>query len=196
MRLLELLTHAGGPSASAGNTIHIIHSGERDFCKTLEDKEAGKESNSDEPAKPVLVSYKLRDLMAGDANANVYVEPGDIISIPPADQVFVIGSVVRPAPIPLVGKLTLTHAIAMAGGPISGVANKKQVRVIRQEPGTDRREVKVYSLEDIEKRRIEDVTLQANDVIEVPGAKSIGRSILGLFTPTLTQLPIQVIRPY
>jgi hypothetical protein len=76
------------------------------------------------------------------------------------------------------------------------VANKKQVRVIRQEPGTDRREVKVYSLEDIEKRRIEDVTLQANDVIEVPGAKSIGRSILGLFTPTLTQLPIQVIRPY
>jgi hypothetical protein len=70
------------------------------------------------------------------------------------------------------------------------------IRLIRQESGAETRIEKVYNIEDIEKRRAEDIVLQANDMIDVPGAKGIGRSLLRIFAPTVTQLPLQIIRPY
>jgi polysaccharide export outer membrane protein len=187
VRLLELLTYAGGPSQSAGGTVHVIHSEEGDPCATGEAKEA-------EAERPLLSSVKLSDLLAGSPAANRYIQPGDIISLPQAEQVFVIGNVFRPGAVAISGRLTLTSALAAAGGAIPKQGDKKHVRVIRQEPGTETRVMKIYNVEDIEKRQAEDVLLQANDVVEVPGARNIARSLLGILSPSAQQLPIYVIR--
>ena len=61
-------------------------------------------------------NYKLGDVLQGKPEANPYLEAGDIVTLPEADQVYVVGNVFMPLTIPLREPVTLTRAIAMAGG--------------------------------------------------------------------------------
>src|SRR5687768_15853476 len=80
VRLLELLTYAKGPSTTAGQTINIVHSTAASPCKQPDEK-------SD--VASVFSTYKLSDVLRGDPTANPYLEAGDIITVPEADQVYV-----------------------------------------------------------------------------------------------------------
>lgn len=189
VRLLELLSFAGGPSEKAGQTIHIIHSGEPHLCA-----EAGVKTGGDEAARPLLTTLQLRDLLSGNPAANLYLEPGDIVSLPEADQVFVTGSVAKPGPYPMSNKITLTQAIAMAGG-FAQDANRKRVRLIRQEPGKEVKVETVYNVEEIEKHRAEDLLLQASDVIDVPSStgQTTRRGILAALAQSAGLLPLYMV---
>jgi len=185
VRLLELLSFAGGPTDSAGQTVQIVHAGGSPLCE---------KNNSDDNDSGAFVSYKLAETLRGTPDANPFVQPGDIVSVPVADQVYVIGNVLRPAAIPLKEPLTVSRAIAIAGG--TGPSSKRdKVRILRQLPGgTTKQEINV-DLTAIEKSKAEDVALMANDVIDVPtsGAKSLLRSLMGTIVPTVSQLPVRVI---
>ena len=64
-------------------------------------------------------NYKLSDTMRADEQANPYVRPGDVISIAVADQVYVIGNVIRPTSIALTepsGRLRLWLADTLTQG--------------------------------------------------------------------------------
>ena len=188
VRLLELLTFAGGPTDSAGQTIQIVHAGGASPCEKVNN---GAVSDNDSAA---LVSYQLSETLRGVPEANPFVQPGDIISLPLADQVFVLGNVLKPAAIPMKEPLTITRAIAIAGG--TGPSSKKnKVRIIRQLPGSTAKKEIYVDLTAIEKNKAEDVALMPNDVIDVPtsGAKSILRSLLGTIVPSVGQLPVRVI---
>src|SRR2546428_132151 len=87
VRLLELLTYAKGPSPKAGQTINIVHSPPILACE----KRAGSEDVASS-----LSSYKLSDTLQGDPKANPYLESVDIVTLPDADQVYVVGNVVTP----------------------------------------------------------------------------------------------------
>ena len=194
VRLIELLINAGGPKLGvAGPTLHLIRSTEKDLCST----DPPTSSNSDqETAVPQLLSFKMKDLLSGSAEANLYVQPGDILSVPESDQVFVTGYVMRPGPLSLGANLTLTQALGMAGG-YSPEASKKKVRLIRQAPNSNARIEQIFNMEDIEKRKMDDIVLQANDLIEVPN--SAGKVILrGLLnagpTGVMNALPTRIIR--
>lgn len=207
VRLLELLTYAGGPTNRAGETIHIIHSDDFDFCAVnLPGKPAAAPGSksatpSEEPEAgtisilTALSSIKLRDLLSGKIEANVYVQPGDVVSIPEAEQVFVTGAVNRPGAFSLTNKLTLSQAIAQAGG-INMEGAQGRVRLIRQDPATDKRTEKVFRLSDIHKNKIEDVTLLPNDIIEVPNStlRAASRNLLGVSISMLAALPYFIIR--
>ena len=134
-------------------------------------------------------------MLAGVSEANIYVNPGDVISIPETEQIFVTGLVVKPGPLPMKNKMTLTEAIAMAGG-CQIEAARKSIRLIRQEPGSDTRSEKVYNLNDIEKRRVDDVALLPNDVIDVPNStvKNIQRGLIGVGLGALGTLPFFIAR--
>ncbi len=194
VRLIELLTYAGGPKLdNAGSVLHLIRSGEKGACANDNVAENGTAS---EQAIPQLMTFKLRDLLTGSAEANIYVQPGDVISLPEADQVFVTGLVIKPGPQKLNQRITLTQAIGMAGGYTPDAA-KKKVRLVRQSPESNNRVEQIVNVEDIEKRKMEDIVLQANDVIEVPN--STGKTILnGIFRTALpgalSTLPYAVIR--
>lgn len=193
VRLIELLTYAGGPRQGvASPTLHLIRSGEKDACST----DVTTPSTDQEPPIPQLISFKLKDLLTGSTDANLYVQPGDIISLPEAEQVFINGYVMKPGPLPLNTNMTLTQAIGMAGGYMPE-ASKKKVRLIRQAPNSNARVEQILNVEDIEKHKINDIVLQANDLVEVPNStgKVIMRGLLNTAPSSfLNVLPYRIIR--
>ena len=194
VRLIELLTFAGGPkSDKAGHTLHLIRSNEKDQCAA-----PAKEGDTIaiEGAAPQLLSFKLKDLLTGSADANLYVNPGDIISLPEAEQIFVTGFVIKPGAFSLNTRITLTQAIGMSGGYMPD-ADKKKIRLSRQTGESASPITQIINIEDIQKRKIEDIVLQPNDLIEVPS--STGKTILnGLLKQALPAaigtLPYLIIR--
>lgn len=183
VRLLELLTYAKGPSTRAGQTINIVHSSTASPCKQTDDGDS-----------PVFTSYKLSDVLQGDPKSNPYLEAGDIVTIPEADQIYVVGNVISPVTIPLREPITLTRAIAMAGG-LKQDTRKDKIRVLRQEPGTTVRKEMTVDLYAIEKKRSEDLALLPNDIIDVPtsAGKSFLRGLFQGFVPSVGQLPVRVV---
>src|SRR5215470_16726020 len=184
VRLLELLTYAKGPSAKAGQTINIVHSTNTSPCKQADE--------SDD--KTAFSSYKLNEVLQGDPKSNPYLQAGDIVTIPEADQVYVVGNVFMPLTIALKEPITLTRAIAMAGG-LKQDTRKDKIRVLRQEPGTTIRKEIMVDLYAIEKKRSEDLALAPNDIIDVPtsAGKSFLRSLVQGVVPSVGQLPVRVV---
>lgn len=204
IRLYELLSQAGGASGNSGTKINIYRSREYNFCSqkaAIAPSPAENGSEATAPAKPAdeaqLITLNLRDVMLGTAETNIYIEPGDIVNVPDADQVFLVGGVMRPGALPMRQALRLSEAIGMAGGFFTDV-NKKSIRVSRQIAGSTAREIRTVNYEDIEKKKAEDPILQPSDLIEVPASatKGIARSLLGLIAPTAAQMPLRIIRPY
>ncbi len=183
VRLLELLTYAKGPSTKAGQTINIVHSTNTSPC-----------NQADESDTTAFSSYKLNDVLQGDPKSNPYLEAGDIVTIPEADQVYVVGNVFMPLTIALKEPITLTRAIAMAGG-LKQDTRKDKIRVLRQEPGTTIRKEITVDLYAIEKKRSEDLALAPNDIIDVPtsAGKSFLRSLIQGVVPGVSQLPVRVV---
>jgi len=190
VRLLELLTFVNGPSDTAGRTVQVVHTGPRVACESSPTaRDAGSET-----AANAIDSYQLSDTLRGDEKSNPYVQPGDVVSIATADQVYVIGNVVRPTAISLTEPMTVSRAIAMAGGTALDT-RRTAIHIIRQTPGsTDKKEILV-DLEAVNRHKAEDVALVANDIIDVPasGGKRLLRSLIGAVVPSVGQLPVRVI---
>lgn len=184
VRLLELLTYAKGPSPKAGQTINIVHSPHASVCE-----ESGARDHT-----AVFSSYKLSETLQGYPRANPYLEPGDIVTVPEADQVYVVGNVFTPLAIPLKEPITLSRAIAMAGG-VRQDSKKDKIRLVRQEPGSATKKELIVDLSAIERRRAEDIALLPNDIIEVQtsAGKTLLRSLIGGAGTGVAQLPVRVI---
>ena len=98
------------------------------------------------------------------------MRPGDIVVVLEADQIYVTGNVIKPQAIPLKQTITLTQAIAAAGG-ILPATKQTQVRIVRQEPGSKIKEELKFDLNAIRAKKIADPELLANDIVEVPTDK-------------------------
>jgi polysaccharide export outer membrane protein len=183
VRLLELLTYAKGPSPKAGQIINIVHSPPMLAC-----------DNTRAGADVPFSTYKLSETMKGLPSANPWIEPGDIITLPEAPQAYVVGNVFTPLTIALKEPVTLSRAIAMAGG-LKQDSKKDKVRIVRQEPGSTTSKEMIVDLSAIEKKRAEDIALLPNDIIDVPTStgKSLLRSLLGTVVPSVAQLPVRVV---
>jgi polysaccharide biosynthesis/export protein len=184
LRLLDLLSFAKGPSDKAGQTINIVRGPRTDICGD------NGESTSSEGG---FISLRLNDTLRGEERANPYVQSGDIVTIPEAEQVYVVGNVYSPKSVPLKEPITVSRAIAMAGGPLRD-SKTDRVHIVRQQPNGEKSEMYV-NLSAIARKRAEDVMLQPNDIVEVPEStgKSVIRSLLGAVAPSVAQLPVRVI---
>jgi polysaccharide export outer membrane protein len=185
VRLLELLTYARGPSPKAGQTINIVHSAQSLSCAVPG------ATNGPEVA---FSTYKLSETLMGLPAANPWIEPGDIITLPEAPQAYVVGNVFTPLTISLKEPVTISRAIAMAGG-LKQDSKKDKIRIVRQEPGTTTSKELLVDLSAIEKKRAEDVALMANDIIDVPlsSGKSLLRSLISGVVPSVASLPVRVV---
>jgi polysaccharide export outer membrane protein len=187
IRLLELLAlYASGPDAQSDGRIEVVHT-QSEVCN-------GAESQTRE-ASMVSASYNWEDTRLGREEANPYVRPGDVISLSEAPQIFVIGNVREPRSIPLKEKITLTTALAMAGGTLDATKSD-QIRIERQKAGAANKELLVVNLNAIKKRQADDPVLQAGDIVEVPSSTGgkILRGLLGAIVPVTTQTTVRVIR--
>lgn len=172
IRLLELLSMAGGPSEQAGSRLIVARTGSSYSCNY----ENGDVINGGEM---VLMSFKIKDVL--EAKQNLWMEPGDIVSVFDSDIVYVYGNVNKIGPVKMKEPITLTQAIVSAEG--LKPAAKSEVRVLRLKPGTTEREELLYNLKDIEKRKIQDPVLEADDIVAVSedSTKAVLRTITTIF---------------
>jgi polysaccharide biosynthesis/export protein len=187
VRLLELLSFAGGPTDKAGRVLNVIHKSGPNLCE--KDKDAGAAVGTE-----TLTVFKLNETLSGLEAANPFVTPGDILSVPEAEQVFVVGYVYQPKAIPLKDKLiTVSNAVAMAGGP-QREAKASRVRVIRQTSNGVKQEI-IVDLKAISKQQAVDIALLPNDIVEVPSStgKMILNALTGAIAPTLSQGTVRAI---
>ncbi len=185
IRLLELLTYAKGISDKAGQTINIIRSPQSEMCESA----SGSRKN-----EGGFISLRLNDTMRGEEKANPYVQAGDIVTVPEADQVYVVGNVYNPKALPLKEPITVSRAIAMAGGPLRD-SKTERVHIMRQADGSVAQSEFYVNLKSITRKEADDVLLRPNDIVEVPEStgRSVIRSLLGAVAPAAAQLPVRVI---
>lgn len=173
IRLLELLAQAGGPTDKAGSRLIVARTGSRSNCRMTAQRSA--EDDDFE-----ILHLSLKDVL--EAKQNIPMLPGDIVSVLEADVVYVYGNVIKQGQVVMKEPLTLTQAIASAEG-LRPASKKDDIRIFRQKQGSAEREELVFSLGDIEKRKVADPYLEPNDIVAVNEDRvksifnSIGRSL-------------------
>lgn len=187
VRLLELLTLAGGLSDKAGRSVNVVHTSPVQCA----DPASTTTGTNDVGA---MVTYPLTDTMRGVPEANPVLRMGDIVVVPEGEQAYVVGNVMKPLSIPLKEPITVSKAIAMAGGTAPS-SKRNHVRIIRQIPGQTGKAEIYIDLTAIEKRNAMDVILLPNDIVDVPtdGVKSFLKSLSGAVAPTVSNGVVRVI---
>ncbi len=173
IQLLGLLAFAGGPKVEkAGANIQVARVGDVSGCQE------NTETTDDEM---LFFTYKIKDVQEGKVNP--WMQPGDIVSVLEVEQAFVVGNVKEPSKVPLREQVTMTQAIAFAGG-LAPEAKTSKVRIQRQQSGSALKTEMVYDLKDIASKKIPDPILQPNDIVEVPkdGVKSVRNGIIKALT--------------
>jgi len=119
------------------------------------------------------ITINLNDLVeSGDATNNIPLQAGDIVTVPHAGIVYVIGAVTRPGGFVLSNdrsELSTLKILALAGG-MTPTAKSDHVVIIRKNDQAQQREIQI-DLKKILKRQAEDVQLQPSDVLYVPDSK-------------------------
>ena len=168
IRLLELLSLAGGPSPEAGSRLILARTGSTASCKDG--------TATQDIADVLYADFKIKDVL--EARENPEVRPGDIISVLEEDSVYVYGNVVKQGQVKFKEPITLMQAIASAEG-LKPAAKKDKIRVLRQKPGALEKEELLFDIGKISKREANDPFLEPNDIVAVSEdtAKSIFQGI-------------------
>ena len=159
--ILEMMAMSGGLREDAGQLLFLLRPPKLDE-EPLKAKERGDEQ------KPEVFVIDLEGLLVeGNLGLNLPLLHGDVLNIPVAGKVFVGGEVKSPGGFMRGKKMTLNHAIILAGG-LNFKANASETKVIRySEKGTDK-EILIFNVYAIQKGKAEDPTLKENDIIFVP----------------------------
>ena len=192
IRLLELLTLVNGPSPSAGRTIQLIRDSNQSLnCDAVADPvQSGENQGGQE-----LVTLALSETLRGIEQANPRIRAGDVVTVLQAEQAYIYGNVKSAMALSLREPVPITQAIVMAGGLSSG-AQADKIKISRQVPGSLTRSEIVVNLKEIKKGSKEDIYLQANDLVEVPGPTGTRKLLGDIFrtiVPTITRLPLTVV---
>jgi polysaccharide export outer membrane protein len=173
-QLLELLANAGGPDVDkAGSQVAVFRPGSTSNCK-MNSVDTANAGNVE------LLYFKLREVQEG--KSTLWMQPGDVVSVMDADQVYVYGNVNKQGVVRMREPITLTQAIASAEG-LKPASEIDKIRVIRQKLGSSDRVETVYNFKEIAKGRAPDPYLEPNDIVAVSQDKvqgilnSIGRSV-------------------
>jgi polysaccharide export outer membrane protein len=147
--VLDVISLAGGFTPIADSRVTIKHRG-------------GKEDR---------VTVKLKgDNAQAAMDEDVQVYPGDLIVVPRAGVVYVLGDVARPGGIVMQdnGSITMVEALAQAGGANPTAAMNGAIVLHKTDTGYNREKIK---LNDLVRGKTADLALSANDILFVPGSK-------------------------
>ncbi len=161
--LFEVLSLAGGLNPDASNRINLtrqIAVGPLPLPNTTKDASGAY----------YIGELNVRNVMeAKDPHDNIEVLSNDVITVPKAELVYVVGAVKRPGGFPLAEKeqISVLQAVSLAEG-LDHAAAVKRARVLRQAtPGGERKELSV-NVGEILDGRAQDVSLRANDILFIP----------------------------
>jgi polysaccharide export outer membrane protein len=172
-RLMRVISQAGGLKPEAGDRIIITRRlpPNQGIATTPSSPATGL---TEPNASFYLKEVDLLKIVDGtDPSANLIVEANDLITVPRAKMVYVIGDVGRPGGYVLDGhssKLTVLQAIALAGG-VNRSAAYGSTKILRPTPGGDttRTETQI-DLKKILASKSPDISLHADDILFVPNS--------------------------
>ena len=136
---------------------------------------ASHSSTAKPPARPEnTITINLNELVeSGDATNNIPLQAGDIVTVPHAGIVYVLGAVTKPGGFVLANDRTQMSALkllALAGG-FTRTAKTQRTVIIRKDANGKEYEVPL-DLRKIERREVEDVALLPSDIVYVPDSTS------------------------
>ena len=188
--LVEMLSLAGGLRTDAGYN-----------AKITREKEWGPiplpNCAPDSTGKYYTAEVNLKKVMDGKTpEENIAIMPHDVISVPKAQMVYVIGDVKKAGALVLgeVPSMSVLQALSMASGleRTASATHSKILRVASAGGDQKRTEIEV-NLKNILAGKAQDVPLQPEDILYVPGSKS--RAITVKALETMVQIgSLSVIR--
>jgi len=147
----DVLAMAGGLQPQAGYTVRVTH--KRDSQ---------------------TVSYNLKDILeGGHLHDTAMVEPYDIVTVPRAELIYVLGEVRKPGGFTFGEKqhASVLQALALSEGAQS-TASLKDCMILRSEPGkTERKTIKV-DVKALLAGKTADPGMNAEDILVIPSSTS------------------------
>jgi len=130
------------------------------------------------PALSDTITVSLNQLMeSGDPVNNIILQAGDIVTVPHAGIVYVLGAVGKPGGFVLTNdrsQMTTLKMLALAGG-LNRTAKSDHAVIVRRDRQGQQHEQTV-DLKKVVQRKAEDVRLEASDILYVP--ESTGKKAL------------------
>jgi polysaccharide export outer membrane protein len=152
-RLLDVLAIGAGLTEKAGSYVYI----------TRQDHKTGQSAN-------YLVD--LDDLIKnGNMAENHIILGGDVIYLPESGQCFVDGAVRKPGTYQLNSNMTITEAIALAGG-LASYADNDSIKLIRFMGRGKQREVVSLSYTDLQRGAGDTLMLKDQDIVFAESSSS------------------------
>jgi polysaccharide biosynthesis/export protein len=126
-----------------------------------------------QPAPPgSTITINLNELMeSGNATNNIVLQAGDVVTVPHAGIVYVLGAVSRPGGFILANdrsQMTTLKLLALSGG-LNSTAKKDHAVIIRKDNLGQQHQIPV-DLKKVMDRTTEDVQLQPSDILYVPSS--------------------------
>jgi polysaccharide export outer membrane protein len=165
--LAEVLALAGGLRADAGYSARITRSVERGDVPLRSAKLAGE-------GKFWVADVKIKDFLeAKNPVENILIQPHDVVTVPTAEMIYVIGAVRKPGAFVLheLETVSALQALSLAEG-LGPTPSPGDSRILRPAPGGAQRTEIPVDLKKILEGRAEDISLRPNDILFVPTSGS------------------------
>lgn len=168
--LFEIISEAGGLKTEAGNTIKVTRR-----------KEYGSIPLSGARIDPsgefFVAEIGIRSIMdAQNPAENISIKPNDVITIPKAHLIYVMGDVKKPGGFPLSERanVSVLEALSLAEG-LQKTAGPQNAKILRASDGIANRAEIPINVKRILNGRNSDVPLLADDILFIPN--SVAKSI-------------------
>jgi polysaccharide export outer membrane protein len=179
--LLEMLSLAGGLRPDAGHRIRITRRHEWG-CIPLPG------ATLDASGQFAVADVSWKEMMAGlIPHANIQILPHDVISVPRAEMVYVIGDVKRSGGF-VIGdnqSMSVLQVLSLAEG-MNGTADRKHVKILRPAAAGGQRAEIAVDVKAMLEGKAEDVALHADDILFIPGSNGKKASLRALETAIQT----------
>lgn len=160
--LIEVLAKAGGLRPEAGDTVKITRQIDWGLIPLPS-------AEMDPTGQFSVAEVSLRSIMQATSPAeNIRILPNDVITVPRAALVYIVGEVNKPGGFTLQerGSITGLQALAMAEG-FTTTASPQNALIIRQPHDAERVEIPV-NLREVLQGKSKDVELLPDDILFVP----------------------------
>jgi polysaccharide export outer membrane protein len=167
--LMEVIGQAGGLQADAGDSVLITRNLSEGPIPV-----AG--AFTDPTGKYSVAHINIRSILSGkDPEANIQIKPHDVITVPRARLVYVLGNVTRPGGYVLTENetMSITQVIALAGG-WNKTAALGSARILRADGGPTREQIPA-NVKKIMENKAPDLQMQPDDILYIPN--SMGKVI-------------------
>jgi polysaccharide export outer membrane protein len=119
-----------------------------------------------------VAEVNLKKIMeAKDPEQNIQIFPHDVITVPKAEMVYVIGDVKHSGGFVLseAESMSVLQALSLAEG-LNGTADARHARILRLMHDTDQREELPVDVKGVLAGKKTDIALRGDDILFVPGS--------------------------